>query len=197
MTTENTAQETPYNSLPDTLAHIARVNDLLCMCAQDLTNRGSIHDMSKTIEPEKSGFDACVPKLKNMKYGSEEYRAALREIKPVLEHHYQHNSHHPEHFAPAIIDGDSPLFHLKQVSAEMLPPQVEAFVSKLLVIEQSGVNGMNLFDVIEMLMDWKAATERMQNGGDIRQSLVLNIDRFGLSSQLASILRNTIEYMQW
>ena len=61
----------------------------------------------------------------------------------------------------------------------------------------NGVDGMNLFDVIEMLMDWKAATERMKDGGDIRRSLTINTGRFHLSPQTAAILRNTIEYMGW
>ena len=51
---------------------------------------------------------------------------------------------------------------------------------------------MSLFDVVEMLMDWTAATERMQNGGDIRRSLEIHRDRFKLSPQLESILLNTI-----
>ena len=61
----------------------------------------------------------------------------------------------------------------------------------------NGVDGMNLFDVIEMLMDWKAATERMKDGGNIRRSLTINTGRFHLSPQTAAILRNTIEYMGW
>lgn len=61
----------------------------------------------------------------------------------------------------------------------------------------NGVQGMSLFDIIEMLMDWKAATERMKNGGDIYYSLSVNRERFALSPQLESILLNTIEEMQW
>lgn len=61
----------------------------------------------------------------------------------------------------------------------------------------NGVDGMNLFDVLEMLVDWKAATERMKDGGDIRKSLSINIERFHISPQLANILRNTIKEMGW
>lgn len=62
---------------------------------------------------------------------------------------------------------------------------------------ENGVDGMTLLDVVEMLMDWKAATERMKDGGDIRASLVHNTERFKLSPQLASILGNTIKEMGW
>lgn len=62
---------------------------------------------------------------------------------------------------------------------------------------ENGVEGMSLFDVLEMLLDWKAATERMKNGGDIRASLVINRDRFKISPQLEAILANTVNELSW
>lgn len=62
---------------------------------------------------------------------------------------------------------------------------------------KTGVEGMSLFDILEMLMDWKAATERMKDGGDIRKSLEHNTGRFNLTPQLAKILLNTIEECGW
>jgi hypothetical protein len=62
---------------------------------------------------------------------------------------------------------------------------------------ENGVDGMSLFDLLEMLIDWKAATERMKDGGDIHRSLEINRDRFKLSPQLESILANTIREMGW
>lgn len=56
---------------------------------------------------------------------------------------------------------------------------------------EEGVNGMDLFDVMEMLMDWKAATER-HNDGDILKSLEINQERFGISDQLKRIMLNTV-----
>lgn len=149
------------DSTPDTIAHINRVQDLLNLAAEKLQHRGRVHDASKLEEPEKSAFDRLKAlSLSGMAYGSEEYRACLRAEKPAIQHHYKHNSHHPEFY-------------------------------------ENGVEGMSLFDVLEMLLDWKAATERMKDGGDIRASLVHNTERFKLSPQLASILKNTIEEMKW
>lgn len=51
--------------------------------------------------------------------------------------------------------------------------------------------------MLEMLLDWKASTERMKNGGDIRRSLEINRDRFKLTPQLESILANTIRELNW
>lgn len=55
---------------------------------------------------------------------------------------------------------------------------------------EHGVNDMNLFDIVEMLCDWKAASER-HNDGNIKKSIEINTDRFGLSPQLVRILENT------
>ncbi len=146
-----------YDSKTDTLLHIKRVNELLTRCAKDFLNRAICHDYSKLNEPEKSFFDEFTPKLAGSTYGSDEYKSFLSQLKVGLDHHYAHNSHHPEHYP-------------------------------------DGVNGMDLFDVLEMLMDWKAATER-HNDGDIMKSIIINKERFKISEQLAQILTNTITNM--
>lgn len=54
----------------------------------------------------------------------------------------------------------------------------------------NGINGFDLFDLVEMFFDWKAASERHADG-DIFKSIEINKERFGLSEQLAEILKNT------
>lgn len=61
---------------------------------------------------------------------------------------------------------------------------------------ENGIAGMSLLDVIEMLCDWTAASERTRQGS-ITQSLVHNKQRFGISDQLASILENTVRELRW
>jgi hypothetical protein len=56
-----------------------------------------------------------------------------------------------------------------------------------------GIDGMDLFDLVEMFCDWRAAVERTANG-NIRKSLEINRDRFQMSDQLYNIFLNTIEY---
>jgi hypothetical protein len=53
---------------------------------------------------------------------------------------------------------------------------------------------MNLIDLVEMLCDWKAASER-HNDGNIKKSIEINTARFGLSWQLAKILENTADLL--
>lgn len=55
---------------------------------------------------------------------------------------------------------------------------------------KNGVNDMTLVDIIEMLVDWKAASER-HNDGNINKSIEVNAERFGLSPQMVRILENT------
>lgn len=144
-----------YDSKGDTLEHIKKVSGYLSLAATELLTRGMKHDDSKLQEPEKEGFDRETPLLANMVFGSEEYLESCKRLKPCLDHHYENNSHHPQHY-------------------------------------ENGINGMDLFDVLEMIYDWKASTERGKDG-DIMKSIGINAERFGISKQLRQILINTIE----
>ena len=57
---------------------------------------------------------------------------------------------------------------------------------------KNGIMGMDLIDLIEMICDWKAATERNANG-DIMKSIEINQKRFNYSDELKQILINTVE----
>lgn len=148
-----------YDSRPETLAHIERVRALLNEVRDGLLVRGEHHDASKLEPPELDTFNEYTPKLKNSTYGSEEYKGFLVGMGAGLQHHYEHNRHHPEHF-------------------------------------ENGVTDMTLVDLIEMLADWKAATER-HDDGDMARSLTVQKERFGISDQLAAVLSNTVEALGW
>jgi hypothetical protein len=60
----------------------------------------------------------------------------------------------------------------------------------------NGIAGMSLLDLVEMFCDWKAATERHADGS-LEKSIEHNKDRFGIDSQLVSILENTRKEMGW
>jgi len=59
-----------------------------------------------------------------------------------------------------------------------------------------GVDDMDLIDMIEMVCDWKAATERHANG-NIVKSIEHNANRFKMSPQLTRIISNTVNRMGW
>lgn len=56
---------------------------------------------------------------------------------------------------------------------------------------KNGINGMDLIDLIEMFCDWKAATMR-HTDGNIQRSFKINKERFKISDQLLSIMKNTV-----
>lgn len=60
----------------------------------------------------------------------------------------------------------------------------------------AGIDGMTLIDIMEMLADWKAATER-HDDGDMERSLTIQKERFGISDQLAAVLHNTVDALGW
>ena len=53
-----------------------------------------------------------------------------------------------------------------------------------------GIADMNLVDIVEMLCDWKAASER-QRDGNLLKSIEQNAQRFGYDDQLKQIFLNT------
>jgi hypothetical protein len=103
-----------YDSRPDTLEHIGHVRRLIEQAINNLARRAATHDASKLAEPELSVFDRVTPQLRELTYGSDEYRASLAAMGPALDHHYAANDHHPEHFQGGIAD-----MHLMQL-VEML-----------------------------------------------------------------------------
>ena len=149
-----------YDSTIDTTLHIDRVRYLLGKCAIILLERGVRHDASKLGEPEKVIFDAVGNRLAVITYDGEEYKHSLADLKTALDHHYAHNTHHPEHYL-------------------------------------NGVDGMSLFDLTEMLMDWKAASERHPGGMNIVRSVEVSSERFSVGEQLKKILLNTAREIGW
>jgi hypothetical protein len=58
----------------------------------------------------------------------------------------------------------------------------------------NGINGMNLIDLIEMFVDWKAASLR-HNDGNLLKSIAINSKRFSIDSQLTKIFENTADIL--
>jgi Family of unknown function (DUF5662) len=155
-----------YDSRPETQQHIARVRDFMRVAIQNLWERSWVHDQSKMQDPELAAFDEATPKLAGLEYGSEEYKASLRELGPALQHHFEHNDHHPEHY-------------------------------------KNGVQGMNLMSLLEMLCDWRAASERTKQRTDdpekmktFESGMLHNKERFAIPDDLYEILLNTARELE-
>lgn len=85
------------NALIPVIMHIRAVQELLAVMAVDLQARALTHDQSKYTK-EELPLAYAKSRLDSLEYGGEEFRAAIEELKPAVQHHYAHNSHHPEHY---------------------------------------------------------------------------------------------------
>lgn len=150
----------PSDFVTDLVDHKARVAGYLQQIANDLFRRAFVHDNSKFSPEEFEAYEEAFPGLQKYAYGTEEFRAELRKIKPAIQHHYQVNDHHPEYFE----------FEVEGIR---------------------GIPQMNLIQLIEMLCDWLAASERSQR--PFVQGFEMNKERFGIDDQLFEVLRNTVE----
>ena len=125
--------------------------------------RGVMHDISKYQWCEAKHFARVTRLLKSTKFGSEEYKAQLRSIRPAIDHHYAHNRHHPEYFLCYTATNQP---------------------------EGGPLSKMNLVDIVEMLCDWKAAVKR-NPGGSLRDSIEQGQQRFDYTYELKHILHNS------
>ncbi len=91
-----------YDSRVDTWKHIDTVRRYLAAIIHSLQHRADVHDRSKLNSPEREMFDEFTPKLRDLTYGSPEYKACTAAMGTALQHHYEHNSHHPEHYLLGI-----------------------------------------------------------------------------------------------
>lgn len=58
-----------------------------------------------------------------------------------------------------------------------------------------GIDEMNLIDLTEMLLDWKAASLRHADG-NIWDSIEMNQKRFGYSDEMKGLLKRTMLYIE-
>lgn len=194
--------------MTETLKHIRRVQGLLGDLACNLVRRAELHDASKLESPEAEVFEEFTGKLRDTTYGSEKYKGLLAAMKPALDHHYAENSHHPEHYRWHCPVCQLQIGKADWEDAPQGPndsgvrycPQCcrygMLYESELMDKPELGIRGMNLIDIVEMLADWKAATERHADG-DLLKSIELNQKRFGYTDELKTILTNTARVMGW
>jgi hypothetical protein len=197
----------------DTWSHIANVSKWITSFSQELTRRIFTHDQSKLVPPEVATFTKYGPKLKGSTYGSAEYKNNLKEMGSAIDHHYEHNRHHPEFFKDYTLplelnhkklEIEKHIDFLKYVKKNgfdakdidnnyeylMLINYMEEHLKEVL----APINHMSLVDVVEMVCDFRAACDR-HDDGDINKSIEINKTRFNMSSQLHQIIKNTVNQL--
>lgn len=178
-----------YDSTKDTQEHIDSVRQRIRVLIDNLQRRADVHDASKLRSPEKEIFDVMTPKLRGLTYGSDEYKASLKEMGVALEHHYKNNSHHPEFYGYAECD----------ICFERYPRDYDGRCVACghgTFTLRPDVSKMSLFDILEMLADWNAACMRHADG-DYNESLRINKVRFNISDELHQIIMQTVKEIGW
>ncbi|WP_260845846.1 DUF5662 family protein [Paenibacillus sp. Y412MC10] len=155
MTKEATYTEQDY--LRDTRAHIANVQQYMQVFAEILINRSLIHDISKLAEPEKSILHQNTVEYKRLKIDSPEYEAHLKKVKVALDHHYEMNSHHPQHYKKGVAGMD-------------LLDIVEMFCDWMVACREHG-NGNMVHSILEN-------KKRFNYTDELTQILINTADRF-------------------
>lgn len=147
-----------------TYKHISRVRQLLGEFAIEMIKRGDRHDASK-FDPIEMGpleeMQKIIDSEGQAPFGSEEYARRTDMLGPMIDHHRRNNSHHPEFYE---FENGGDCMH--------------------------GINGMDLFDLVEMFFDWKAASER---GEESAMNLNFACDKYKVEGPLRHILFNTAE----
>lgn len=100
-------------------------------------------------------------------------------------------------WTPKLKDSTYGSEEYKQMLAEMKPALDHHYAHNRHHPEMyaNGIEDMNLFDLLEMLIDWCAAVRR-HDDGCIERSLEINKERFGISDQLQQILINTVPWIK-
>ena len=157
-------QHAETTAYAQTVEHIALVQKLLLSAQVELSRRIVTHDQSKLRSPEWEMFREVTAQLRGLTYGSDEYKAQLQKMK--TDGALGHHYAHNRHH-PEFFDLHHP---------------------------EDGINKMNLFDLLEMLIDWIAAVHR-HDDGNIHRSIEINKERFGMSDQLTQVLTNTVGWI--
>lgn len=61
---------------------------------------------------------------------------------------------------------------------------------------KNGINDMTLVDIIEMIADWRAAARRSPDKKLI-DTLAYAMNKYKIDKQLAEIIKNTLNYLNW
>ncbi len=200
--------EQAFEAYIETVKHIDLVSRFLMSATLELMRRAATHDRSKLVAPEVEMFAEVTHRLKELTYGSPEYEACRKEmLSTALGHHYFHNRHHPEFFKEEQRQEDEGLNDCIAAvhriarsvgSDEKTVADCQKLIDRLnrqQLEHTSSINGMNLFDLLEMLIDWTAATRRHADG-DIQESLKINRERFAMGDQLVQIFKNTVPWIE-
>jgi len=81
----------------NTTKHKFQVMRFMVKVCIKIMKRAWVHDFSKYSKDEAPYF-AAAGNTKDITYDSPEYKKSVEDLHVALKHHYEHNSHHPQHY---------------------------------------------------------------------------------------------------
>lgn len=190
------ADKEPFDSEASTRAHIMRVAELMGLCQTHLQARLMRH-IQHLVSEENDVNDEAVPVAVSV--------TLLTTMIEILRHrgvtHDASKLTAPEkaHFDKATPALASTTYGSQEYNSAkaMLDGGLRHHYRENSYHPEhysNGVWGMCWFDVIEMLMDWKAASER-HDDGNLIESIKYNKERFSLDNTFVSLLSATAQNM--
>lgn len=144
------------------LLHCRYVRRGLARITTALTERAEAHDDSKLFADEFAGFSRINKAAREHPYGSDEYRAGLKQEKPTIELHYSRNRHHPER---RKLMGEA------AETARGLPDDATYWAAR-------DHAEMTFLDLIEMVCDWRGAYLGYGSQGTWAENMQRQRDRY-------------------
>lgn len=153
---------------------------LLCVI-QDIERRSLTHDASKMLDDEFAGFARINAIARVNKFGSEEYKASMKQERATIDLHFSRNSHHPER--PKLVG--------EQAETERgLPDDFTYWAAR------DGAR-MTFLDVVEMVCDWWGARKGYGDSRTWEESVELNFKSKGamLSAEQLWLAREVAAFL--
>ena len=147
-------------------------------------------------------YDSTKDTLKHIKRVRFYVKNCIKELSRMMKYHDQDKIHNSvekalfDEFTPKLKHCTYGSDEYKQFLAELKPALDIHYKENRHHPEHfpNGINGMDIIDLLEMICDWKASSERHADG-DIMKSIEINQKRFGYSDDLKNILVNTAMFL--
>jgi hypothetical protein len=148
---------------------------------QDIERRSLTHDASKMLDDEFAGFARINAVARVNKFGSEEYKASMKQERATIDLHFSRNSHHPER--PKLL-GEA------AEEKRGLPDDATYWAANTAA-------RMTFLDVIEMVCDWWGARKGYGDTRTWEESVNLNFASKGalLSEQQLWLAREVAMFL--
>jgi hypothetical protein len=149
---------------------------------QDIERRSLTHDASKMLDDEFAGFARINAIARVNKFGSEEYKAYMKQERATIDLHFSRNSHHPER--PRLLGNAAE-------DTRGLPDDFTYWQA------HDGAR-MTFLDVIEMVCDWWGARKGYGDSRSWRESVELNFTSKGhlLSPEQLWLARDVAAFLE-